>query len=197
MAGVVAEPERQAAPFANLARLLGATLLAALTATTSVVRADAVPSEADLKAARDLFADAVKDEDAGRWSDALDKLHRVAAFKLTPGIRYHLALCDEHLGHLAAALDAFTAVQAQARTDGARDVLRLVGKHLADLGPRVPRLTIRVLPADTSATVKLDGLVLPMSSLGAPIAVESRRAPPRSDRRPAHTSRGDRDPARA
>jgi hypothetical protein len=169
---VVAEPERRRAPFPTLAGLLGGALLAAATATTAVVRADAGPSEADLKAARDLFTDAVKDEDAGHWVEALDKLHRVAAVKLTPGIRYHLALCDEHLGHLAAALDAFNAVQAQARIDGARDVLRLVGKHLADLGPRVPRLTIRVLPADATATVKLDGLALPASSLGTPIAVD-------------------------
>jgi hypothetical protein len=138
----------------------------------ATARADADPGAADLKTARDLFTDAVKDEDAGRWSDALDKLHRVAGIKLTPGIRYHLALCEEHLGHLVTALDGFTTAQAEARSAGARDVLRLVGKHLDDLGPRVPRLTVRVLPTDATATVKLDGNPLPTSSVGTPIPVD-------------------------
>ncbi len=145
--------------------------MAAAAAATPAL-ADAGPSAADLKAARDLFADAVKDEDAGRWSDALDKLHHVAGVKLTPGIRYHLALCEEHLGHLVSALDLFAAAQVQARDEGARDVLRLVGKHLDDLGPRVPRLTLRVLPADAAATVKLDGNPLPTSSVGTPVPVD-------------------------
>ncbi len=145
--------------------------MAAATATTTA-RADAGPSAADLKAARDLFTDAVKDEDAGRWADALDKLHRVAAVKLTPGIRYHVALCEEHLGHLVSALDLFAAAQVQARAEGARDVLRLVGSHLDDLGPRVPRLTVRVLPVDATASVKLDGNLLPPSSVGTPIPVD-------------------------
>jgi hypothetical protein len=148
-----------------------AAATAAVTVATAA-RADAGPGAAELKAARNLFTDAVKDEDAGRWSDALDKLHRVASIKLTPGIRYHVALCEEHLGHLVSALDAFTAAQAQARADGARDVLRLVGKHLDDLGPRVPRLTVRVLPGDATATVKIDGNPLPASSVGTPIPVD-------------------------
>jgi hypothetical protein len=167
---VVAESRRPAASLASVAKLLGVTVLAA-SATLSAPAA-ASPTDAELKAARDLFADAVKDEDAGRWSDALDKLHHVADVKLTSGVRYHLALCDEHLGHMVAALDAFTAVQAQATTDGAHDVLRLVGKHLVDLGPRVPRLTVRVLPTDVTATVRLDGVVLPASSVGTPLPVD-------------------------
>jgi len=171
---VAAESGRRAASFAALARRFGLTLLAGAAAATAATTAlaDAGPSAADLKAARDLFADAVKDEDAGRWSDALDKLHQVAGVKLTPGIRYHLALCEEHLGHLVSALDLFAAAQVQARGEGARDVLRLVGKHLDDLGPRVPRLTVRVLPADATPTVKLDGNPLPTSSVGTPIPVD-------------------------
>ncbi len=175
MAGVLeAELERgRRASFASIARRLGVMLaVASAMSAPAVAHADGAPSAADLKAARDLFADAVKDEDAGRWTEAQDKLHRVARVKLTAGVRYHLALCDEHLGHLVAALDAFTAAAAQARTDGAHDVLKLVGKHVDDLGPRVPRLTVRVLPAGVTATVKLDGSALSASSLAGPIAVD-------------------------
>jgi hypothetical protein len=47
-----------------------------------------------------------------------------------------------------------------------------VGKHLDDLSPRVPRLTVRVVPAEVAATVKLDGITLPASSLGTPMPVD-------------------------
>jgi len=167
--GVAAERGRRAAS-RTLARLLGATFLTL--ATSFAAPAAAGPTEADLKGARDLFAEAEKDEDAGRWSDALDKLHRVADVKLTSGVRYHVALCEEHLGHMVTALDDFAAAQTQARADGAHDVLRLVGKHLDELGPRVPRLTLRVVPADVVVTVKLDGVTLPASSLGTPMPVD-------------------------
>ena len=163
--GVGAETRRPAGP---LAALLGVTLVGLVVTAPAL----ASPSEADLHAARDLFADAEKDEDAGRWSDARDKLRRVADVKLTSGVRYHLALCDEHLGHLVAAYDGFTAAQAQAKADGAQDVLRLLAKHLEDLGPRVPHLTVHVLPATASATVKLDGNVLPAASVGVPMPLD-------------------------
>jgi hypothetical protein len=163
----VAADRRRRAASLSLARLLGLTLV-----TSFATSAAAGPAEADLKGARDLFAEAEKDEDAGRWSDALDKLHHVADVKLTSGVRYHVALCEEHLGHMVTALADFSAAQAQARADGANDVLRLVGKHLDELGPRVPRLTVRVVPADVAVTVKLDGIALPASSLGTPMPVD-------------------------
>ena len=150
---------------------LGAALLALATSATTVT-ALASPSEAELRAARDRFAEAEKDEDAGRWSDALEKVQRVAEVKLTSGVRYHLALCEEHLGHLVAALEAFGDAKTQAKADGARDVLRLVGKQLDELGPRVPRLTVRITPADAAAIVTLDGNLLPASSVGAPFPVD-------------------------
>ncbi len=170
--GVAAERGRRAAS-RTLARFFGATFLALATSLAAPApSAAASPTAADLEAARELFVAAEKDEDAGRWSDALDKLHRVANVKLTSGVRYHVALCEEHLGHMVTALDDFAAAQTQARADGAHDVLRLVGKHLDDLGPRVPRLTVRVVPAEVAVTVKLDGVTLPASSLGTPMPVD-------------------------
>jgi len=134
--------------------------------------AGAAPTELELRAARQLFADAEKDEDAGRWSEALEKLRRVYEVKPTPGVRSHVALCEEHLGQLARALDDYKAAETQAGADHARDVLRFVGRRLADLEPRVPRLTIRLEPPVPDATVTLDGAALSPSLLGVPIPVE-------------------------
>jgi hypothetical protein len=114
-------------------------------------------SDPTLDAARDLFVAAERDEDAGRWSEALDKLQRVALVRLTPGVRYHTALCEEHLGRLVAALNDYKAAADQARVEKAGDVLRLVDRRVTDSAERVPRITIVLVPSLSGATVLLDG----------------------------------------
>jgi hypothetical protein len=110
-----------------------------------------------VQAARELFAQAEQDEDAGRWNDAIEKLRRVLEVKRTAGVQYHIALCEEHTGALVAALEDYTIAEREAHDENAQDVLRLVGKMLADLNPRVPRLTLRVVPDTPDAALTLDG----------------------------------------
>jgi hypothetical protein len=141
-------------------RTLGRLALAGLSASALIARtalAGDAPAETQLTAARDLFVSAEKDEDAQRWSDALEKLQRVAQVKLTPGIRYHTALCEEHLGRLVAALNDYKAAADQARAENASDVLRLVDRRIADSTERVPRILIVLVPSLPDATVRLDG----------------------------------------
>jgi len=153
-------------------RRVGSVLAATLGLTLAASSARAGPGDLDVRAARQLFADAEKDEDGGRWADALVKLRRVGQVKLTAGIHYHVALCEEHLGQLAAALDEYTSAEGQARAENAQDVLHLVGKRIADLGPRVPRLTLRLVPDVADATVTLDGAKLPAAVLGTALPVD-------------------------
>ncbi|HXX69384.1 MAG TPA: hypothetical protein VEK07_19520 [Polyangiaceae bacterium] len=134
--------------------------------------ANDVPSAAELQSARALFAQAEENEDADQWQDALEKLRLVSHVKLTAGVRYHIALCETHLGELANALEDYSEAQSQARVENAEDVLRLVGGALADLSPRVPRLTLRVVPEFVDATVLLDGSPLDRSRLGVPIPID-------------------------
>jgi hypothetical protein len=166
-AGVAGEPAATGAEARHAAAL---AVLVALALVAPCARA--APTDAELRAARLLFADAEKDEDAGRWQDALEKLRRVAEVKPTAGVRSHVALCEEHIGQLARALDDYAAAETQAGADGAKDVLRFVGKRLAELGPRVPRLTIRVEPPVPDAVVTLDGAALSPSLLGVAIPVD-------------------------
>jgi hypothetical protein len=130
--------------------------------------ADVTP-EAQLRAARDLFHEAEKDEDALRWADALDKLARVAQVKLTPGVLYHTALCEENLGHLLAAMRDYKAAASQARTENAADVLRLVDKRIVDSTGRIPHLVVFVEPSAPDAVVRLDGEAIPP---GEPVAAD-------------------------
>jgi hypothetical protein len=123
------------------------------------------PTRAQLATARDLFIQAERNEDAGRWQDALDTLRQVALVKLTAGVRYHIALCEEHLGMLANALDDFAAAKEQAVIERAQDVLRLVDGEIESLSPRVPRLAIHLTPGGPDAEVTLDGESLEVARL--------------------------------
>jgi len=153
-------------------RRVGAVLATLLGLALAASSARAAPGDVEVRAARQLFADAEKDEDGGQWADALVKLRRVSQVKLTAGVRYHVALCEEHLGQLAAALDEYTSAEGQARAESAKDVLRLVGKRIADLGPRVPRLTIRLVPGVADAAVTLDGATLSPAVFGTAVPID-------------------------
>lgn len=136
-----------------------------------VARCRAEPAT-DLQAARELFLLAEKQEDAGRWSDALEKLRRVAQVRQTAGVRYHIALCEEHLGQIASALADYTAAETQARVENAQDVLRLVGKELIAASLRAPRVTIRVTPDLPDLQIALDGAPLARERVGVPVPVD-------------------------
>jgi hypothetical protein len=107
--------------------------------------------------ARVLFHEAKRDEDAGHWLDARNKLAQVLLVRDTAGVRYHLALCDEQLGHLRAALDGFLLAQSKAEADQVHDVLRLVSSRLTELRERIPRLRFVFPPDAPHATVTVDG----------------------------------------
>jgi hypothetical protein len=134
--------------------------------------AAASPADLQVQAARELFQDAVKDEDSGHWTEALAKMKRVAEVKPTAGVRYHVALCEEHLGQLATALGDYTTAEGQARAEGAQDVIRLVGKQITDLGPRVPRLTLHPVPDLPDAKLWLDGVVVVRALIGVAMPVD-------------------------
>ncbi|HZU83447.1 MAG TPA: hypothetical protein VE987_11045 [Polyangiaceae bacterium] len=149
--------------------MAGAVLLAG---TLAALPSSAAPTAAQLERARRLFLQAEADEDGGRWEAALDKLRQVADVKLTAGVRYHLALCEEHLGRLARAMEDYRAAERQGREDRAQDVLRLVGKQLAELEPRVPRVTVRLVPDVADAWVRLDGEAISRESTGDALMVD-------------------------
>jgi hypothetical protein len=147
-------------------------LLLALTLAAAPAFADPTPTE--LQAARDLFGKAVTDEDGGRWKEALDKLKRAGSVKMTPGIRFHIALCEEKTNQLVAALADYTAAESAARAESNREVLDLVSEPLKSLRARVPTLTINV--TDPNAEVAVDGKPLPAGLLGIALPVEPNQA---------------------
>ena len=131
------------------------------------------PTPTQIQAARELFADASKDEDAGRWESALEKLHRVADVKLTAGIRYHIALCEEKLGLTATALAHYGDALQAANAEHNKEVIELLREpFLGDLRARVPSLALNV-PRDVSdVEVTIDGQRQPSGLWGVGVPID-------------------------
>ncbi len=147
-------------------------LALALAAASPSAHADPTPST--IQAARDLFAKAEIDEDAGRWAEALDKLRRAASVKVTPGIRFHIALCEEKLNQLVAALADYVAADQAAHEQNNKEVIDAVAEPLRSLRIRVPTLTIDVPAATTlnGVQVELDGKEIAAGLYGVAMPVE-------------------------
>jgi hypothetical protein len=104
------------------------------------------PTEEELAAARALFGEAKELERTGNWAGALAKLEKVAQVKMTPQVRFHLALCHEHLGRMVEAINGFELAEQEARAlgDKARDVLEKAPERAALLRKRVAHVRLRV-----------------------------------------------------
>ncbi len=134
----------------------------------SVARAQA-PSPAvldPLAAARALFAQALADEEAGRFADALEKFERVRAVRDTASIEYRIGTCYEGLQQPAPAFRAYLAAETLGANDpqGA-DVSRAATERLDALAKRVARLTLTMSShAPAGAQVRIDDGIVATAS---------------------------------
>ncbi|MDQ2647624.1 MAG: hypothetical protein M3020_27760, partial [Myxococcota bacterium] len=103
-------------------RAVGALWIAALLACSGVVspsvaQAQAAQEEdesASLVKARALFQRGLELEQAGNYSAAVQAFREVGQVRMTPQVRYHIALCEERLGRLVAALGGYELALAEA-----------------------------------------------------------------------------------
>jgi hypothetical protein len=134
--------------------------------------AHAEPSAAELQRARETFAAAEKDERLGVWGAALEKLRRVEQVKVTPGVRFHIALCEENLGQPVAALEDYARAEKLARDENNREVLSALREPMAALRARIPHLIVLVPPDVDGLGVSLDGRVVTPGYYNAEIPVD-------------------------
>jgi hypothetical protein len=119
--------------------------------------ASAAPTKNELEKAKRLFFEGLDLEKDGRWADALARFEQVAKARMTPQVRFHIALCKEHLGRLVEALADFEAAEADAKVEGVAPVLEEAPQRMAAIRARLAKLVIK-LPSDVDdAIVTLDG----------------------------------------
>lgn len=115
------------------------------------------PSKKDLEAARKNFMDGIDLENQGQWKEAKEKFDEVAKVRMTPEVRFHIALCEEHTGMLIEALRDFETAESDAKEEGKAAVMKEAPEHANAIKPRIPKLKVKA-PSDVDGiTLTLDG----------------------------------------
>jgi hypothetical protein len=107
------------------------------------------PPPSELNEGRQLFSEALADEEHGRYAAALEKYKRVQAIRDTVNVRYRIGASLEGLGKVARAVDAYTAavkLGTETAAPGDAEVVRGAQARLDVLRPRTAHLAIHVTP---------------------------------------------------
>lgn len=156
-----------------LLRRPAALLVAVVVAASSVPERASAQTAAEIAAARELFEEGLKLEDKGQWGEALERFRKVGAVKMTPAVRFHIALCLENTGKLVDALVEFQRAQSDAANDSTQaNVAANAAKHVADLKERIPRLVVKLPDGVDGATLTIDGASVASSLVGTAIPLD-------------------------
>lgn len=135
---------------------------------------EAGPAAGNVQAARALFDDARRDEQAARWTDALVKFKRILETKKTASVLFHVAYCEEKLGEFASAYEDYGRALELARSTGGPD-RKLIIEQSADsmkvLLPQIPEVTLQLPREVESPRVTVDNTVVPPEKVAAPLRV--------------------------
>jgi hypothetical protein len=127
--------------------------------------------EETLNRARALFQRGTELEQAGNWSAAVQIFREVGQVRMTPQVRFHIALCEERLGRLVAALGGFELALAEADSVGP-DFRSEVESNVKRLRESIPRIVIERGSGADAATIELDGVELGDSSVGVEVPLD-------------------------
>lgn len=122
--------------------------------------ADGGPSPTELNEARERFGEARKLEEAGQFLAALGLFQKVAKVKMTPQVRFHIALCLMHTDKPVEALANFRTAIEEAGSSSP-NVVTEARQHIASLERQVAIVTVHVHPEAPTPTVLLDERVVP------------------------------------
>ena len=122
----------------------------------------------ELVEARAKFQRALELEQAENFAGALVLYREVGAVKMTPQVRYHIALCEEKLGQLVSALGGYELAMTMG-TDMPEDFVAEVQTSIDELRARIPKLIIRRGEGAEAASISLDGVLLGQASIGSEI----------------------------
>ena len=151
----------------RMAVVLACVSLSAVVSTPAA----AAPDKEELSKARARFQQATELEQAGNWAAALQQFREVGQVRMTPQVRYHIALCEEKLGKLVAALGGFELALSEAESLGP-DFHKEVEDKTNALRERIPKLVIERGEGAEAATIELDGVALGASSIGIEVPLD-------------------------
>ena len=143
-------------------------------ATTAAAAPSRGQSSDEIVAARKLFAEGLKDEEAKNYEVALEKYKRVQAVKDTAQVRYRIASSLEGLGKWRQAQQAYDgAAEMAAKEPKEGELARAARERSADLQRRMPQLTL-TLSSKTppGAEIEIDHQKVSESALREPLPLD-------------------------
>ena len=155
----------------RLTQRIALVLSCALASVAVTAPAYAAPDKEELSRARARFQQATELEQAGNWAAALQQFREVGQVRMTPQVRYHIALCEEKLGKLVAALGGYELALSEAESLGP-DFHKEVEDKTNALRERIPKLVIERGEGAEAATIELDGIALGASSIGIEVPLD-------------------------
>ncbi len=152
-----------------LAALVPLPVLAAL-AFPGVARAQTA-SDADRAAARQLFVDGVKLQEAGNFADALDRFERAQAVFSAPTHLLHIAECDAALGKLVESAETYRTLVRTPLPAGAPNAFvqaqQQASAELTQVEPRIPSIRLFVKPPNLQGlNIQIDGQAMSAALVG-------------------------------
>ena len=126
---------------------------------------------AELKKARAQFQQATELEQARNWTAALQAFREVGQVRMTPQVRFHIAVCEENLGRWVAALGGYELALADAERVNP-DFKAEVEENIRNLRGRIPKLVIERGDGASAAAIELDGVALGDSSVGVEVPLD-------------------------
>jgi hypothetical protein len=139
--------------------------------------AHAQVNDAQRAAARDLFKAGDQAQRAGQFAEALDKFQRAQQVYPAPTNLLRIAECDAALGRLVESAEAYRDVQRTPLPAGSPPAFQAAvdqaKAELSQVEPRVPRLTVQVLPNGVqSPQMQIDGQSVPSALIGEPMPLD-------------------------
>jgi hypothetical protein len=113
----------------------------------------------EVEEAKKKFFEGMELETQGKWGEALKRFTDVGKVRMTPQVRFHIALCEEHEGMLIEALRDFEVAESDAKASNPKveTVAKEAPEHAAALKAKIPKLKIK-LPGDVeNVSVTVDG----------------------------------------
>lgn len=102
----------------------------------------------DPATAQALFDQARKLMSEEKFAEACPKLEESQKLDPAGGTLLHLALCREREGRIATAWAHYQDALSQAKRDGRKDRAKIAQERIDVLGPRLPKMRVRVAPAN-------------------------------------------------
>jgi hypothetical protein len=129
-------------------------------------RAGEPESSADVSVARDLFRQASRQAEEGKWKEAVELYRRSLALKRAPITLYSLGIALKNTGKYVDAIESLRAFLAEPLVDATRPYEAPAREAISEMEPKIAFVVVRVTPVDGLA-LRVDGAPMPGASVGA------------------------------